>query len=57
MLVPKITDIIPTTQLNMPKFELFPFTKLTDPTFFRHGKIRAFIREELFYQILKPTSF
>ncbi|XP_054717382.1 uncharacterized protein LOC129226778 [Uloborus diversus] len=57
LLVPKITDVIPSTQLNVSNIKFPSFIEFADPAFFKPGKIHALIGAEFFYKILKHSTF
>ncbi|XP_035209895.1 uncharacterized protein LOC118184347 [Stegodyphus dumicola] len=52
-IIPKITDVIPSTKLDISNLTIPHDIKLADPNFYTPGKINILIGNELFFNILK----
>ncbi|GBO22645.1 hypothetical protein AVEN_134197-1 [Araneus ventricosus] len=55
--VPCITNLTPSTRLNVDLSKLPQDISLADPNFWKPNKIDAFIGADLFFEMLKPNKF
>lgn len=52
LVIPKITDMLPTCFLNVKDFQIPPNIKLADPTYYQPGSIDILIGASLFWELL-----
>ncbi|XP_055941843.1 uncharacterized protein LOC129971891 [Argiope bruennichi] len=55
--IPKITDLMPSTYIDLEGIEIPPYVQLADPEFFSPKKVDILIGAEIFLSILKENRF
>ncbi|GBL65865.1 hypothetical protein AVEN_6515-1 [Araneus ventricosus] len=53
LVIPKITDLMPSTSIDFEEIKIPSYAKLADPNFFSPAKVDLLIAAELFFSILK----
>ncbi|GBO22019.1 hypothetical protein AVEN_123332-1, partial [Araneus ventricosus] len=53
LVIPKITDLMPSTSTDIEEIKISSYVKLADPNFFSPAKVDLLIGAELFFSILK----
>lgn len=56
LIMPEITSLIPSTDLDITNIEIPKFVELGDKTFYKKGKIDCLIGSNLFFKILKQNT-
>ncbi|XP_055953276.1 uncharacterized protein LOC129988999 [Argiope bruennichi] len=57
LVIPKITDLMPSTFIDLEGIEIPPYVRLADPEFFSPKKVDILIGAEIFLSILKENRF
>ncbi|GBM66014.1 hypothetical protein AVEN_39181-1 [Araneus ventricosus] len=55
LVIPKITDLMPSTSIDLEEIKIPSYVKLADPNFFSPAKVDLLIGAELFFSILKEN--
>ncbi|GBN29372.1 hypothetical protein AVEN_57692-1, partial [Araneus ventricosus] len=53
LVIPKITDLMPSTSIDLEEIKIPSYVKLADPNFYSPAKVDLLIGAELFFSILK----